>query len=121
MAPEIYPGGEKNVVGFRAGCRVDVYAFGALLAALCTRNRPYGDRAPPGRPDGEPWDVARWGRAVLEERLAPAVPAEARAPARLVALVDACCARDPRRRPSFVEVGRVLARLQTETAGTSRV
>jgi hypothetical protein len=89
MAPELLSGEVSYTE------KVDVYGFGILLWEILTKKTPYG---------GVNADVAI--RLVLTEDRRPTIPPDAPQPVR--ELIESCWARDPRARPSFRVIMRIL-------------
>eukprot|EP00501_MAST-03F_sp_TOSAG23-6_P002414 GSMAST32.ASY1.ANO1.2523.1 assembled CDS len=106
MAPEMYSA--EPVVGFEANAKVDVFAFGVLLASLCTSNRPYGNEI---SELSQWWSIDRWTVAMQNEGLVPYLEPSCKVPKQLADLIGQCCDFDPLSRPSFKRISSYLARI----------
>jgi len=89
MAPELIVAGEASLTG-----AIDVYSFGCCIWALFTGRSPHGT--------SEFSSVHALLGAIVRQRLRPEIPEDM--PQDLSALMQACWAHDPAKRPSFAQV-----------------
>jgi WD40 repeat protein len=99
LAPELWRGEV-------ASCASDVYALGTLLYEIVT-----------GRPPHAGVPFAELGRRAEEHDAAPVAARAPGLPARFAALIDACVARDPARRPESGDA--LCARLEALLPGAA--
>ncbi|KAK9673784.1 hypothetical protein RND81_12G189300 [Saponaria officinalis] len=97
MAPEMIKG-KKSCTR-----KVDVYSFGLVLFEMVSRRIPFAGMSP-----------VQVAYAVVNRKLRPDIPDECPAP--MKNLIEQCCCLDPKIRPDFCQIVKVLEQFEASLA-----